>query len=230
MEVKMECQTHISHLHGNKRELTKRLTSEEGRQLVPVTHTRTLCYRGGAFLWWSFYCSCFRSFQHLVHITPLTQKPHARTNISAISKIPLKLVTQRSHQQGPTGLSIPLLWLFLVVTSQHSSWECLWMHCSNISEMWLISQHTKGHTDRRIHKRQVYRPHMFSMSHMWHLQEHGNLCDWKSRLWLWSRFMTFCSAMCTDYMHPSCCMMGSHCFWKQLMTYWYHVLYCSQHF
>lgn len=86
MEVKMEGQTHLSHLHRNRGGLTKQLTSEEEGQLVPITHTGILCSSqwSGVFLWWAFYNSCFRSLHHLVHITPLTQKPHARTNSSVI--------------------------------------------------------------------------------------------------------------------------------------------------
>lgn len=70
-----------------ERGLTKQLTAEEGRQLVPVTHTRILCSSqwSDVFLWWAFYNSCFRSLHHLVRITPLTQKPHARANGSGIS-------------------------------------------------------------------------------------------------------------------------------------------------
>lgn len=46
--------------------------------------------------------------------------------------------------------------------------------------------------------------HMLSMSPVSHSQEHGNLYDWKSRPWLWSRFMTFCGVISTYYSASSC--------------------------
>lgn len=43
MDTEMESESRVSHLHRNRESLTKQLTCKEGRQLVPVTHTRILC-------------------------------------------------------------------------------------------------------------------------------------------------------------------------------------------
>lgn len=193
-----------------ERGLTKQLRSG-GRQLVPVTHTRILCSSQwtGVFLWWAFYNSCFRSLHHLVRITPLTQKPHARTNSSVI------LTFKTSFTEFPSTTKALKVFQFLVFFGflysklvYVLSWECFWLRILSATFLW--PAHTKGqtYTKGRFNIR-----HMFSMSLVWHLQEHGDLCDWESRLWLWSRFMTYCSEMSTDYIARRCttivCMSAS---------------------
>lgn len=54
---------------------------------------------------------------------------------------------------------------------------------------------------------------MFSVSLVWHLQQHGNFFDYKSRLWLWNGFMAFCSAVSTE--------SDVVLFWKQSNICWY---------
>lgn len=124
--------------------LTKQLTSEEGRQLVPVTHTRILCSSqwSGVFLWWAFYSSCFRSLHHLVRITPLTQKPHARANGSGISTSKTSYTAFPSTTKA-TEVSRFLLFFFLHFVVNSSAF----FHGNVfISATFLRAAHTKGQT------------------------------------------------------------------------------------
>lgn len=63
-----------------------------------------------------------------------------------------------------------------------------------------------------IYKQLKYTPHVFRVPCVT-LQQHGNFFDYKSRLWLWSGFMAFCSAVSTE--------SDVVLFWKQSNICWY---------
>lgn len=116
---------------------------------------------------------------------------------TALWFLPLKQVKQRSHrQQSPENLPVPFIFSFsLQQTSPHSFMRM----CSPAYRFSNICE-TCTHKGTGIYTRGGLNTlHMFSTSLVWHLQEHGNLCDWKTRLWLWSGFVTFCSEMSTNY-------------------------------
>lgn len=76
MEVETETRSHLSHLHRHR----EGSHPQKGGQLVPVTRTRILCSSLMSFLQPLLFL-----LRHLVHIIPLTQKPHAHVDCSANS-------------------------------------------------------------------------------------------------------------------------------------------------
>lgn len=128
--------------------------------------------------------------------------------------VTLKQVIQRSHQQQRQHKSFGSFHFFHFLCSKlvyilSWVWFCLRIISATFLKCETNCSQSDLHTQRDRHTHIYTRGrfnilHMFSMSLMWHLQEHGNLCDWKSRLWLWSRFMTFCSTVSTDYMVGPC--------------------------
>lgn len=139
---------------------------------------------------------------HLVRIIPLTQKPHAHTDSSVIS------TSKTIHTAFPSTTKAPNVFQFLVFFS---------FLCGKlVNRMFLTACYFSNSSQTCTHKgMDIYTRGGFNILHMslmWLLQEHGNLCDWKSRLWFWSGFMTSCRKMSDDRLYGTICgMLSGHC-------------------
>lgn len=111
MEIKMESQNHLSRLHRNRGELTKQLTSEEGRQLVPVTHTRTLCcsQRGGVFSLMSFLQLLLSLIAPPGPYYPTDSKATCSHHQLCDFYLSNQLYSVPIDNKGPTSLSVPFI-------------------------------------------------------------------------------------------------------------------------
>lgn len=139
---------------------------------------------------------------HLVRIIPLTQKPHAHTDSSVISASKTIHTAFPSTTKAPKCLSVPFI--FFSFLCGKLVYRMFWTACyfSNSSQ-------TCTHKGTDIYTRGGFNIHHVSL--MWLLQEHRNLCDWKSRLWVWSGFMTFCRKMSDDRLYGTICgMLSGH--------------------
>lgn len=91
----------------------------------------------------------------------------------------------KSHMLAPTAL-----WFLRPNCFYGSLSLCVrmfWLHVVATTFLRCFQSHKATDTQTNTMRGIFNTLHMFVRSLVWHLQEHGNLCDWKSRLWLWSR-------------------------------------------